>query len=336
MEDDTLTAMSQLDAHLDRGWDLVAKGDFQGATLSAEKSLELDDGSPEAHHLLGYIYQAEGRAEEALEHYRAAIELDEGFVDAMLHAAEVMLHPVGDLDGALELVREALEWLTDEDADLRAEAMLLEIDVLLVRKDEEAAKKIARALPEGPFENPGVGLQVGRARLDVGDVDGAAPAIEAAAEAMPQSSDAHYYLALLREAQKDQTAAMLAFLASRELDAATPDPPWTLTPRQFEGRVRSALGQLPEALTRVIEGALVVVTELPGAEVVAEGVDPRQPLLLDALSGPEEPPKVGRIFVYKGNIERLAAGLFQLDAEIARALEAELVATFEGLAEPTA
>jgi hypothetical protein len=49
------------------------------------------------------------------------------------------------------------------------------------------------------------------------------------------------------------------------------------------------------------------------------------------LSNPEEPPRVGRIFIYKRNIERVAAGLFQLDVEIARALEAELLATFASL-----
>lgn len=331
MEDLTSGAMSQLNAHLDRGWDLVAKGDFAGAKLSAEKSLEVDEASPEAHHLLGYIYQVEGRAEEALEHYRTALELDEGFVDAMLHAADVLVHPLNDLDGALALVREALEWMGEDEVDLRADATLLEIDIHLMRQDEEAARKAVRALPDGPFENPAIGLQVGRARFDVGDLEGAEPLITAAAEAEPPTSDALYYLALLREAKKDQPGALLAFLASRELDAVTPPPPWALPAAQFEGRVRAALEKLTPEITAPIEGALVVVTALPGAEVVAEGVDPRQPLLLDALSSPDEPPRVGRIFVYKRNIERVAAGLFQLDDEIVRALTNELRATFEAL-----
>lgn len=338
MEDEHSEPMGQLSAHLDRGWDLVNKGDFSGAMLSAEKSLELDESSPEAHHLIGYIYQAEGRAEEALEHYRAALELDEGFVDAMLHAAEVLVHPMNDLDEALVLVREALEWLGEDEADLRADAMLLQVDIHLFRGEKEAARKIVQSMPPGPFENPAIGLQVGRALFDVGDLEGAAPLIEAAVESTPHNTDSQYYLALLRDAQEDAPAALLAFLSSRELDLAAPPPPWNLPPNQFEGRVKSALSQLTPELTRPIEGALVVITELPGAEVVAEGVDPRQPILLDALSEPEEPPKVGRVFIYKRNIERVAAGLFQLDDEIARAIEAELRATFTrlGSAEPEA
>lgn len=334
MNDEHSEPMGQLSAHLDRGWDLVNKGDFSGAMLSAEKSLELDESSPEAHHLIGYIYQAEGRAEEALEHYRAAIELDEGFVDAILHAAEVLVHPMGELDEALVLVREALEWLGDEEADLKADVMLLEVDIHLFRGNKEAARKVVQSMPAGPFENVAIGLQVGRARFDVGDLEGAAPLIEAAVEAMPHNTDTQYYLALLREAQKDSPGALLAFLSSRELDLATPPPPWNLPPAQFEGRVKSALGKLTAELTTPIEGALVVITELPGAEVVAEGVDPRQPILLDDLSAPGAPPKVGRVFIYKRNIERVAAGLFQLDEEIARAIQAELRATFTELKPP--
>ena len=45
--------MDQFAAHLDRGWDLVSRGDLAGALVSAEKSLELDAASPEAHNLLG-------------------------------------------------------------------------------------------------------------------------------------------------------------------------------------------------------------------------------------------------------------------------------------------
>src|SRR5689334_8081131 len=80
--------MDQFTAHLDRGWDLVNRGDYPGALLSAQKSLELDPESPEAHNLIGYIHQAEGRSEDALEHFRQAIAIDETYVEAMLNAAE--------------------------------------------------------------------------------------------------------------------------------------------------------------------------------------------------------------------------------------------------------
>ncbi len=325
--------MSQLSAHLDRGWDLVSRGDFGGAMLSAEKSLELDETSPEAHNLIGYIFHAEGRTEEALEHYRHALELDESYVEAMLNAAELLIHPVGDLDGALELVREALDWLQEDGTpDELADTMLLEIDIHMAKGDRVSASSVVRDLPAGPFENPRLGTAVGRALLDVGEVDAAMELLEAATHDTPPTSDAFYFLALAREAKQDPTGALIAFLQSRELDGAGEAPPWTIPTDQFERRVQTALATLPEEISRVIEGALVVVTELPGAEIVAEGADPRALVLLDAISEPTQPDRVGRIFVYKRNIERIAPGLFELDAEIARAIALE-VQTIFGAAE---
>lgn len=320
--------MDQLSAHLDRGWDLVTRGDFAGAMLSAEESLEVDETSPEAHNLMGYIYQAGGRAEEALASYRAALDLEEGYVEAMLNSAEVLVHPLRDLDAALRMVREALEWLGSDEVDERVDAMLLEVDIQLMRGDREAAGKVVRDLPEGPFENPALRLSVGRARLDVGDVDGALPLVRAACELEPPQPDAFYFLALALEAKEERSGALVAFLQSREIDSHAPAPPWSIPLPQFERRVQSALTKLPPDVSSLLEGALVVVTDLPGAEVVAEGIDPRMPVLLDALSGPDEAPRVGRIFVYKRNVERIAPGLIQIDEEVVRSLIAEVRATF--------
>lgn len=328
MEDQSNDPMGQLSAHLDRGWDLVTRGDFAGAMLSAEKSLEVDDASPEAHNLMGYIFQAEGRAEEALTSYRAALDLEEGYVEAMLNAAEVLVYPLKDLDGALQMVREALDWLEPVEIDERADAMLLEIDILMMRGDREAAAKIVRDLPAGPYDNPSIGLSIGRARLDVGDVEGALPLIREACEQELPHADALYYLGLALEVTKEATGALVAFLRSREIDSQAASPPWSISLPQFERRVRGALSQLPLDVSTLLEGALVVVTDLPGAEVVAEGVDPRMPVLLDALSEPGEAPRIGRVFVYKRNVERLAPGLFELDAEFVRSLTAEVRATF--------
>ena len=52
MDESDKGPMDRLSAHLDRAWDLVARGDLQGAMRSAEKSLEMDDTSPEVRNLL--------------------------------------------------------------------------------------------------------------------------------------------------------------------------------------------------------------------------------------------------------------------------------------------
>src|ERR1051326_542439 len=81
--------MDQFSAHLDRGWDLVQRGDPRGAELSARRALEIDAQSPEAYNLLGYVAALKGEFEEAVEHYRQAIALDDTYLEAMLNAAEV-------------------------------------------------------------------------------------------------------------------------------------------------------------------------------------------------------------------------------------------------------
>lgn len=332
MADDANEPMDQLTAHLDRGWDLVSRGDLAGAVLSAEKSLELNEESPEAHNLLGYILQAQGRAEDALEHYKQALELEEGYVDAMLNAAEVLLHPLHEYDAAIGFVDDALDWLEEDETDLIADALLIKVDVHLAREDREAAKRVVALLPSGPFESPQLTLSVGRARFEVGDLEGAEPLIRRAAEAEPPMADAFYFLGLLLEAKGDRRGALVGLLSARELDVSTPPPAWALPRDQFERRVEAALHKLGPQLAPVVEGALIVVAELPGAEVVAEGIDPRIALMLDDVT--MDPPKVGRIFVYQRNVERSASGLLDIEEEIVGALSAEITATFPALTAP--
>ena len=254
-------------------------------------------------------------------------------MDAMLNAADVLVR-MQDHDAALAMVHEALDWLQDDEIDERTDAMLVELDIHLFRGEREAAASVARDLPTGPFENPGLVLHVGRAKLDTGDLDGAEPLIEQAIGQQPPTSDAFYYHGLIREQRDDARGALLAFLQARELDARMPPMPWSLPREQLEQRVQAVFGGLPAELTRVLEGALVVVTDLPGAEIVADGVDPRIPVLLDVpAEEAEAPTRVVRVFLYQRNIERVAAGVLEIDDEIRRALEAELRATFPHLDE---
>lgn len=329
--------MDQFTAHLDRGWDLVSRGDFAGALISAQKSLELDAESPEAHNLLGYIHQQEGRAEDALDHYRQAIAIDETYVEAMLNAAEVLIHNLQDYEHGLSMVDEALDFAEGDDEV--ADALLLKFDALMQQGDREGATRIAAQLPAGPFENPHVDFLVGRAKFETGDVDGAETHIESAIKRDPNNGDAHYYAGLIREARNDPRGATVAFLQAREADLKGPKPPWSLSQALFERKVQAAVRRLPQPLARVIDGALVVVSDMPGPEVVAEGVDPHVGVLiddlLDAQGQPvepnERPVRAGRVFVYQRNVERWVQSAEDIEEEILRTLEHELTLTFPEL-----
>ena len=326
--------MDQFTAHLDRGWDLVSRGDFAGAKISAEKGLELDAESPEAHNLLGFIRQSEGRPDDALEHYRQALAFDETYVEAMLNAAEVLIHGLEDVGAGLAMVDEALE-LAEGDDEI-ADAQLLKFDAYMQQGNRERASEVAKQLPEGPFENEQLDFMVGRAKFEAGDIDGSEPFLARARSRCSGNGDAHYYFGLLCESRGDRRGAIVCFLEARDCDLRGPRPPWALPQALFERQVQAAVKRLGPELAKTIDDALVVVCDLPGPEVVAEGVDPHVGVLVDDLLDEDGEPvaesgvprQAGRVFVYQLNIEKWTDSALEVEEEILRSLEHELSLTF--------
>jgi tetratricopeptide (TPR) repeat protein len=316
----------QLTAHLDRGWDLAQKGDASGASACAKRALELDPQSPEVHNLMGFAAALEGDADEALEHYRQAIALDETYFEAMLNAAEVLIAPLADHDGAIVQIEEALDYAeTDEEI---ADCILLKVDALIAKADYEEAKRAMKMLPDGPFSGPTYLFLIGRAWYELGQIDKAAPLIEQAAKADPQSADAQYYLGLVRDEQGDARGATEALLRSRSLDALKPPPPWAPSAEAFATVVHSVIDKLDVLLARYVREAEVYVVDLPGAELVVDGVDPRALLVLDTPPSEEGAPSRVRTFVYQRNVERASGALEGMESELVTALEREVTAVF--------
>jgi hypothetical protein len=138
----------------------------------------------------------------------------------------------------------------------------------------------------------------------------------------------------LFDAQGAHDDATVAFLRCRELDAAQARPHWAVSQAHFERQVRRAIERLEPEQRAALDGALVVVSDVPGAEVVAEGVDPRATVMLDALGDPSGEPRAGRAFIYQRNVERLSEGGANVEDELPRLLRAEIEATFPVLAQP--
>jgi tetratricopeptide (TPR) repeat protein len=319
--------MDQLTAHLDRGWDLAQKGDAGGASTCARRALEVDPKSPEVHNLLGYAAALGGDTEEALEHYRNAIALDETYLEAMLNAAEVLVSPCGEWDEAIVMCDDALDYA--ETPEEIADCVLLKVDALLGKgATEEASRQLAR-IPPGPYENPTYAYLVGRAYWEVGQPDKASPLIEEAVTRAPTHADARYYLGLLRDERGDRTGATDAFLHARALDLRDPPPPWSPSAEAFGGIVQQVVEKLDGALSKYVQEAEVYCFDVVGPELVVDGVDPRALVILDA--GPEDAggtPRRGRIFVYQRGVERAAGSLEAIATELEHALEHEIAAVF--------
>ena len=319
--------MDQFSAHLDRGWDLVQRGDSRGAEVSARRALEIDSQSPEAYNLLGYVAALQGEFEEAIEHYRQAIALDDTYLEAMLNAAEVYIHPLGDYTEAILMCDLALD-LAETDDEV-VDALLLKFDALLGQNQVEEAKVLCARFPKGPFENPNHAFLVGRALYEVGNLEEAAPLIEDAAKTNPHNAEAFYYLGLVRDDRGDTPGATEAFLRSRDLDLELLAPAWALSRETFDQTVRKVVDSLDDKLRRHLRLAELYVSDLPGVEVVVDGVDPRALLMLDGVgtAGPDAVP-TARVFVYQRNVERVAGAVDLVEAELKAALEREIRLTF--------
>ncbi len=315
--------MDQLSAHLDRGWDLVQRGDLKAARVAAKRAVQAAPESPEAHNLLGYVAAQDGDSDEALEHYRQAIALDDGYIDPFLNAAEVLIHPLQQFDEAIAMCDEVLEFA--EAPEETADAALLKVDALLGKGERESARAVLKLVPDAAIQGAVYPFLVGRAMYEVGQSSEAESHLAKAAEADPQNPDAHYYLGLVRDEKNDRRAAALAFLEARELDMAAPTPPWSPSKAVFQQSVEKAVARLPPELLKAIDGTLILVADAPGMEVVADGVDPRAPVLLDGTPPPETPgPLATRVFIYRRNIERLCGGIEQIEDEVASQLEDEI------------
>ncbi|EYF01620.1 tetratricopeptide repeat protein [Chondromyces apiculatus] len=327
--------MDQFSAHLDRGWELVQRGDIRGADASARRALELDPNSPEAHNLLGFVAAMEGEGEEAIEAYRQAIALDDTYLEAMLNAAEVYIHPMGEYDQAIDMCDQALE-LAEVDEEL-IDALLLKFDALLGKGDLDEAARVVTKIPESPYDNPNHTFLVGRANYEVGQVDKAAELIEEAVRKDPRHAEAHYYLGLIRDERGDIRGATQAFLRSRDLDVELGMPPWAPSREGLVQIAQRSIAVLNPVLRRYVEDAEVYVSDVPGMELVAEGVDPRALVLLDGIAseererghrGPVDNRPCARVFVYALNVARLAGSVEGIEREITLALEREITATF--------
>jgi tetratricopeptide (TPR) repeat protein len=146
-DDDGFGEASRYTAHLDRGWSLLDRGDFQHARASARQALELRPDVPDAAMLLAAISLAESDPEASLEWYERAIETDAEYVDAQLAAAQVLLYDLEQPERALVRAGQARELEEATLADL-LDFGLMEAEALMSLGDHEAAAERLAQLTE--------------------------------------------------------------------------------------------------------------------------------------------------------------------------------------------
>jgi len=325
--------MDQLTAHLDRGWDLAQNGDTRGAESSARRAIEIAPDSPEAYNLLGYVAALDGESEDALEAYQQAIALDDGYVEAMLNAAELLVHPLADFEQAIDLCERVLE-ISDYDDEV-LDALLLKFDACWAMQDDDEAKRVLKRIPAGPFEAPMHNFLAGRAHFEVGDNDRARPLLAAALEADPGNPEISYYAGLLAESSGNHQEASMLFLRVRQLECEAGLPTWAPNEQAFMAFVEKSVSELPAELRELMTRAEVYVVDMPGPEMIVDGVDVHAIAMVDMMgSHPSAKLIAGshlRVFLYAVNLLRTAGGLPGVESAIRDALARELGQLLEEL-----
>ncbi|MBK6846552.1 MAG: hypothetical protein IPG96_03030 [Proteobacteria bacterium] len=346
--------MDELTASLDRGWDLLGRGELLAARVSAERVLELEPENPEGHTLLGAIVAADGDAEEALELFRHALEVDPEYVDAMIYAADVAVHPLRQYALALQYLDEAAEIATEED---QLDLGLLRAEAQIGLGELEHARRAVERLPPPPYADPANLLRLGRVCVDLEQYERAKDVLQQASEHPGTRIDALYFLGMVRDIDGDLAGAQQCFLEVHAAEDTQQAPSWAVSAEDFAALLEQALARLPGELGGQLRAAPRFFRAMPPVELVVEGLDPRVPVLFagrpagvvqaEPTGGPgngrrarrkiEAPPQplLTAIFVYQRNVERFAGGAEGLGEELFRALVDESAVFFALSSEET-
>ena len=95
-------------AHINLGIALAARGQFDEAIAHYRKALEIKPDYAEAHDNLGLALAGRGQVDEAIAHYRKALEIEPDYADAHYNLG-IALADRGQIDEAIAHYRKALE-----------------------------------------------------------------------------------------------------------------------------------------------------------------------------------------------------------------------------------
>jgi tetratricopeptide (TPR) repeat protein len=184
----------------------------------------------------------------------------------------------------------------------------------------------------------GLGLRLGRLRLDVDDGPGALRILSRVAERFGTEPDAWHLLSEAAHRIGDLRGAAAAGVRTLELDAQMTPPDWVPSPAIVHRRALRALSECGDdgvaSLVRGDAPVAIVVREAPPAELVLEGVDPRITALTLAAraEGDDEPPSLVGVAVYRTNLARFARDAQNFEQELRLSVLDEVTA-FLGLSD---
>ncbi len=296
--------MDPLSAHLDRGWTLVAQRDYGAARASAQQVLSRDPEHAEGLTLLGMAEMGAGDLEAALEAFDAASGQDPDYLAPVLYGAEALAADPHRIEEALDRLEEAYGLAEPHSAE-HIDIVLLHVDLLIAsNQDREARRRLLALDPKRDLELD-QRIQAGKFSVELDAIDFAGEVLAALDPESDLPADALYALARVAEREEAFDEALRLFLRVHAADVRELPQRSLPEPRELERLCRDAIGRLPKRLAPIVADVEIRVLDLPAVELVADGLDPRLPLL---VTGPPLPPEVAptprafHIFLYRANL----------------------------------
>jgi predicted Zn-dependent protease with MMP-like domain/Flp pilus assembly protein TadD len=312
-----MSRQDRLAADIDRGFNALEDGELEEAEACLERCSRIDREHPDVVALAAALADAKGDGETAIAKYAELAELKPDDPMPRICLARLELHHRGDPDAALDALDAAFDFI-DEEADL-IEAIVVRTEALLAIDDRDAARGALAELSTSAIDDPELALDLAELALAAEDPRAALAWAEKAREDKALEVDALHLLGRVHEARGDRDAMVEAWRAVREADLAAPPGPVSISDDELERIASDALQELPAALRERLEHVPILIDELPSAELVADGFDPRT---LGVIEGStladvgDVPTTATHIRLFKKNLERIARDLDELADEV--------------------
>jgi len=320
-----------IEKDLDQAWELLESGDLAAVQVLAERLRAQAPDEPDVLLLSAACEREEGHAEKALALLAKAAAADPEWATPEIWAAELLAADPERLREALEHASRAFDLAEEEEEYLEALAVKAGIEVDLGAV-EAARRTLAELPPADPSSvrpqvqlaeaDPSWQLEIAHLFLAVADPAEARRRFQSLTDADPQLSDAWHGLGLAAEIQGDEEEKRRAWLRALALEEKRPLEDPLLTEAEMAAVAEAALAELPPRARSLIENVPIVIADLPAAEDVGQGLDPRLLGLFEGTSYREASslagsPQLARILLFRKNLESIAGGdVEQLREEI--------------------
>ncbi len=297
----------RLNALLEAAMARLEDGDFEGCEQKLAQAARIDPKHPALLAMSASLAMLGGDLERATQLGDEAVERGPEDVDVLLHIAE--LNVIVDPEKAVALARRAAERVEEEEQLVTA--VLLLADAYLTLERPADAREALAELSSSVIDDADTILDVAHSYLAADDPTTAELWLRRLASGDDEAAaHAWHGIGQCREAKGDRPGMITAWQETRRRDAALPAPRLTLSDDELEALVSAALDELPAEVHRHLENVPILVEELPGEHLVADGWDPRLLGIFEGTPLPEQSavggvPAITTIHLFKTNLERM-------------------------------